>query len=133
METTHPRRPISYDLWTDEAEPRLIGGRRDDGEIIFPFPSGDAAQAMERVALSRSGLLWSWTLQGFEPKEPYCGPKPFTPYMVGYVELPGEVIVESRLVGLTPQQARIGMAMRLAIIPFDDQRTTYAFRPDLQS
>ena len=36
--------PLARGLWTGEAEPRLIGGRRHaDGQIVFPMPGGDAA------------------------------------------------------------------------------------------
>jgi Predicted nucleic-acid-binding protein containing a Zn-ribbon len=122
--------PIAPGLWTDEAEPRLIGARRPDGEIIFPVPDGDAAAALEPVALSRRGTLWSWTTQSFEPKEPYCGPRPFQPFLVGYVELPGEVIVETRIVEAEPTDLEIGMPMIFTIVPFDDCRATYAFRPE---
>ena len=124
--------PIAPGLWTDEAEPRLIGARRADGEIIFPVPSGDAAALVEPVALSRKGTLWSWTTQGFEPKEPYSGPQPFQPFLIGYVELPGEVIVETRIVDATPSDLFIGMPMTFAVVPFDDARSTYAFRPERQ-
>ncbi len=121
--------PIAAGLWTDEAQPRLIGGKhRTSGEIVFPVPLGDAATHYEPVPLARRGTLWSWTVQSFRPKSPpYAGPEHFTPFALGYVELPGEVIVEARLtqtVGLT-----IGMAMELAIEPFDETRTTFAFRP----
>lgn len=122
--------PIAADLWTDEPDPRLIGARRADGEIVFPVPSGDAADRVEPVALSRRGTLWSWTTQAFEPKEPYNGPQPFEPFLIGYVELPGEVIVETRIVDAKPGDLAIGMPMRLAIVPFDDERSTYAFRPE---
>lgn len=124
--------PIAPGLWTDEAEPRLIGARRADGEIVFPVPSGDAAALVEPVALSRKGTLWSWTTQGFEPKEPYCGPKPFQPFLIGYVELPGEVIVETRIVDASAADLVIGMPMEFAVVPFDDARSTYAFRPERQ-
>lgn len=123
-------RPIAEGLWTDEPQPRLIGARRDNGEISFPMPAGDAASAVEPVALSRHGKLWSWTTQSFEPKAPYNGPQPFQPFLIGYVELEGEVIVESRLVGIEPKDLRIGMAMELTIIPFDAERATFAFRPE---
>lgn len=120
--------PIAPGLWTDEPAPRLIGGRSPDGRIRFPRPEGDAAAAFEPVALSRLGRLWSWTVQRFEPKRPpYDGPTPFAPYMLGYVELPGEVIVETRLVDI--DAPRIGMAVELAIVPFDATRATFAFRP----
>jgi uncharacterized protein len=129
-------RPISEGLFTDEAEPRLIGGRRlADGQIVFPMPSGGEAAFYEPVALSRQGTLWSWTVQRFRPKSPpYAGPEAFEPYAVGYVELPGEVIVESRLTELDLGNIRSGMAMELAIVPFHGDPdgtivTTYAFRP----
>ncbi len=124
--------PVAPGLWTDEAEPRLIGARRGDGEIVFPVPDGDAAALVEPVALSRRGTLWSWTTQGFEPKEPYSGPQPFQPFLIGYVELPGEVIVETRIVDANPADLIIGMPMEFAIILFDDARSTYAFRPERQ-
>ena len=122
--------PIAPGLWTDEAEPRLIGARRPDGEIVFPVPSGDAAALVEPVALSRKGTLWSWTTQGFEPKEPYSGPQPFQPFLIDYVELPGEVIVETRIVDASATDLVIGMPMEFAVVPFDDARATYAFRPE---
>ena len=122
--------PIAPGLWTDEPEPRLIGGRRSDGTIVFPLPAGDAGAAVEPVALSRRGTLWSWTTQDFEPKQPYAGPKPFEPYVIGYVELPGEVIVEARIVDAAPADLTIGMAMELVIAPFDERRATFAYRPE---
>ena len=121
--------PIAAGLWTGETPPRLIGGRRkSDGEIVFPMPNGDSAALHDAVPLSRTGTLWSWTIQSFRPKSPpYDGPEAFEPFALGYVELPGEVIVETRLT--RTDNLRIGMAVELAIIPFDATRNTYAFRP----
>ena len=122
--------PVAPGLWTYDL--RLIGGRGPDGRIRFPLPEGDAAAAFEPVALSRTGTLWSWTVQRFEPKRPpYQGPEPFAPYMVGYVELPGEVIVAARLVDIAEPQ--IGMPLTLQIIPFDTDRSTFAFGPSSSS
>lgn len=130
------KRPIAEGLFTDEAEPRLIGGRRlSDGRIVFPMPSGGEAVFYEPVPLSRKGTLWSWTVQRFRPKSPpYAGPEAFEPYAVGYVELPGEVIVESRLADVAFDRIHSGMAMELVILPFTSDPdgtivTTYAFRP----
>jgi uncharacterized OB-fold protein len=118
--------PIASGLWTDETPPRLIGGRGPDGAIRFPVPGGDAGADYEPVPLSRTGTLWSWTVQRFEPKRPpYDGPVPFRPFMLGYVELPGEVIVETQLFGI--DSPRIGMPVQLIIVPFDDRRSTFAF------
>lgn len=120
--------PIAADLWTEE--PRLIGGRGTDGRIRFPMPVGDAAAGFEPVPLSPTGTLWSWTIQNFEPKRPpYQGPVPFQPYMVGYVELPSEVIIAAQIVDVA--EPCIGMPLALRIVPFDDVRSTYAFGPIL--
>jgi uncharacterized protein len=121
------------DLWTNEAAPRLIGGRLPNGKIIFPYPQGDAARDTEVYPLSRTGTLWSWTRQDFQPKAPYTGPEPFEPFLIGYVELPGEVIVETRIVDAVLEDLQLGMAMEFLVVPFDKQRSTYAFRPEKKS
>jgi uncharacterized OB-fold protein len=89
---------------------------------------------MQERFLSRHGSLWSFTVQGFRPKEPYSGPEEFEPYGVGYVELPGEVIVEARLTENDAEVLEIGADMELVVVPFrrDDDGNdvvTYAFRP----
>lgn len=126
--------PIAEDLWTDEAEPRLVGGRLASGTVIFPMPEGDAANGVERWPLSRKGKLWSFTRQDFRPKSPYEGPgegpHDFVPYLLGYVELPGEVIVESLIVDARLEDLRLGMPMELVIVPFNSKHTTFAFRPE---
>lgn len=129
-------RPIAADVFTTGGDPRLIGGRSHaDGRIVFPMPGGGEAALYDPVLLSPRGKLWSYTVQRFRPKSPpYTGPDAFTPYAVGYVELPGEVIVESRLVDVDLEKLRCGIDMELTIIPFaaDPDGTiviTYAFRP----
>ncbi|MYM00073.1 DNA-binding protein [Novosphingobium sp. FGD1] len=109
-------RAIAEGLFTDEAEPRLIGGRdRETGRIVFPCPP---SAAYEPVALSREGTLWSYTVQRYRPKSPpYAGPEAFRPWIVAYVELPGEVIVEAPLHGVGLDDARIGMPVRFAPAP----------------
>jgi uncharacterized OB-fold protein len=123
--------PVAEGLWTDEAQPRLIGGRhRRTGEIVFPMPGGDAAQHFEPVPLSRTGTLWSWTSQDFRPKSPpYAGPEAFTPFLLGYVELPGEVIVETRIVGARLAELKLGLPMELVLTEFAPGRSTFAFQP----
>ena len=127
--------------WPDE-NPRLLGSRcRDCGTHVFPS-QGSCPRCtgtdVEVVPLERRGRLWAWTIQGFPPKAPpYRGPADpaeFRPFGVGYVELPGQVRVESRLTVADPTQLRSGMEMELAIVPFavdDDGRVllTFAFRP----
>lgn len=130
--------PIDPELWSNDAEPHLMGGRLPNGEIVFPMPQGDAARDVEPYKLSRKGALWSWTRQDFCPKEPYegpgsgpdAGPQDFKPYLLGYVELPGEVIVESRIVDAELEELKLGMPMEFCVVPFNERHTTFAFRPE---
>jgi hypothetical protein len=114
-------KPIAEGLFTDESPPRLIAGRdRRSGRLVFPLPPGDE---FEPYPLSRSGRIWSYTIQRFRPKSPpYRGPEAFTPYAVAYVELPGELIVEGRLVGAEFDEIEIGMPVELVQIALDPAR-----------
>jgi uncharacterized OB-fold protein len=89
---------------------------------------------MDERLLDRRGTLWTWTIQGFRPKDPYDGPAEFTPYGVGYVELPGQVMVEALLTENDGDRLSIGAPMELAIVPAGadadgHDRVTFAFRP----
>ena len=133
-------RPVGEGLFTWPADdPQLIGSRCEGcGVVAFPqqdsCPSCTGTQVSPYL-LSRTGTLWTWTIQGFRPKSPpYEGPVDFEPYPVGYVELPGEVKVESLLVDVEPGALAIGMPMELTIVPFpssvtDEPLVTFAFRP----
>ncbi len=125
-------------LRMDGATPVLLGGRaRDGGAYAFPMPTGPAAARYEETPLKSEGVLWSYTVQRFPPKTPFKGeldPKKFKPYAVGYVELPGQIIVETRIKTDNFAALRIGMPMRLTtdiVAPADgaSQLLTYAFEP----
>jgi uncharacterized protein len=128
--------PIAERLFVETPEgPRLIGGRQGD-VVVFPLPEGPEGERYAPVLLSASGNLWSWTVQRFAPKSPpYQGadsPETFVPFVLGYVELPGETIVETRLVNVEPAQLKIGQPMRLKLVPFatkSGDRLIYAFEP----
>ena len=134
------RVPIAEGIFTWPAdEPRLIGGRCGACEIVT-FPAQDscprcASTKMSEHPLARRGRLWAWTTQEFPPPSPpYTGPTgdEFVPYGVGYVELGGEVRVESRLT--ETEGLENGMEMELVLVPFrtDDagnEVVTFAFRP----
>lgn len=121
-------RAIADGLFTDEPLPRLVGGRdRDSGRIVFPCPEGSGYEA---VPLNREGTLWSYTVQRFRPKSPpYAGPEAFSPWAVAYVELPGETIVEARLVDVAFEDIRIGMPLRLVQVPLDPEAADGVFIP----
>lgn len=93
---------------------------------------------MVSVALARAGRLWSFTIQGFEPKAPYTSDGPFRPYGVGYVDLAAEggdaVLVEGRLTEADPLALHIGEDMDLTFFPFrrdgaGNDVVTFAFMP----
>ena len=114
----------------------LAGSRcRTCATVAFPRQSSCSRCAgvdIEAHALPTEGTLWAFTEQLFPPKPPYAvqGAE-FRPYYVGYVDLAGEVIVESRIVA-TAGSLRIGQPVRLvteAFTPAGDV-VTYAFTPD---
>ncbi|MBV1691052.1 OB-fold domain-containing protein [Novosphingobium sp. G106] len=125
-------RAIAEGLFTDDAPPRLIGGRhRETGRIVFPCPESNDYEAWP---LRRDGTLWSYTVQRYRPKSPpYAGPEDFAPWAVAYVELPGETIVEARLANVGLDEVRIGMSLELTQIPLDPDATDgvliHAFQP----
>jgi uncharacterized OB-fold protein len=101
------------------------------------MPAGAEARRYDEVALSPRGRLWSYTVQRFPPKSPFQGeqdPAKFKPYAVGYVEIPGEIIVEARLETESFNGLKVGLPMELVIVPFrltpeGDEVVTYAFKP----
>jgi uncharacterized OB-fold protein len=133
-------RPVAENLFVEvRGEVRLIGSECEQcGVITFPrqasCPRCTSLDIRERL-LARRGTLWSWTIQCFPPKSPpyvVADPDAFEPYGVGYVELPGEVRVETRLTVADPELLSIGMPMELTLIaaPGDDEGVvTFAFEP----
>lgn len=131
-------RSVVDQVLVDDDGPRLVGAQCSTCETTtFPAPSGCprcTSTTLERVLLPTTGRLWTWTVQGFRPKAPYRGPEPFEPYGVGYVEFPGQCIVEGRLTTTDLDQLVIGRPMRLTTVVFavDDDGTdltTFAFEP----
>jgi uncharacterized OB-fold protein len=134
--------PIAEDLFTETPDgPRLIGSRCTRcSTVVFPKATSCPRCGHDEVAehlLARRGPLFTFTTQGFLPKEPYTGPETeesFTGFTVGYVELPDEVMVETRITEPDASRLAIGMEMELVIVPFrtdpdGTEVTTYAFAP----
>ncbi|WP_426573982.1 Zn-ribbon domain-containing OB-fold protein [Aquihabitans sp. McL0605] len=133
---------FAEDVFTWPAdEPQLIGSRCEQC-AAHTFPSQGSCPRcgsleMARHLLPRQGTLWTFTTQGFLPKEPYLGGETnetFQPFGVGLVQLGDEIRVEARLTEADPEQLRIGMEVRLVIVPFrsDPDGTeimTFAFEP----
>ena len=137
-----PQRIVAEGLveWPSD-QPRLHASRCDACSFVT-FPALDAcpscgSDTVTPTLLSGQGVLWTWTRQRFQPKNPpYLGreeARDFVPYGVGFIELP-EGRIEARIEGPIDQELRIGMPMELTVTPFatDEDGTevlTYAFRP----
>ncbi len=127
--------PVAANLFTTAPTLRLLGGRhRDSGKIVFPLPDDPAYESIE---LPARGTLWSFTIQRFAPKSPpYRCADAFLPFAVGYVELPGALIVESRLTDVEFDSLHVGMPMQLTTLLIGaagpEAREAYAFRPSTE-
>ena len=105
--------PVASHLFTWPSDsPRLLASRCTDcANHMFPVQAGCSkcgGASTATVELANRGTLWTWTVQSYPPKAPpYAGnvdPETFEPYGVGYVELDGKLLVESRLTVADPEQ-----------------------------
>jgi uncharacterized protein len=100
----------------------LIAGRRkSDGHLRFPVPHGPEAHLYERIPLAEEGALWSFTVQRFRPKSPpyaAADSADFDPFVVGYVELPEQLIIQTRIETANVPALHIGMKMRAGTTTF---------------
>ncbi|CDO31177.1 Zn-ribbon domain-containing OB-fold protein [Mycolicibacterium porcinum] len=117
--------------------------RRSSGAVKFPaerpelFDGAPEIQGdIEAIELSTEGTLYTYTTQQFPPPLPYKGnrdPKVFKPYVVGFVELPEGVLVETLIIGATPDELRIGQSLVSTTTTLEtedgDSLVTFAFRP----
>jgi uncharacterized OB-fold protein len=137
--------PVADNLFREADDGvHLVGGRCTGCDaVMFPIRSScnqcDGGEVREEL-LPRRGTVWTWTTQSFLPKAPYIGnetDEDFRGYVVGYVELPGACLVETRIDVPADQAGRlapIGTEVESVAIDFPCQPEgelfhTYAFRP----
>ncbi len=99
-----------------------------------PNPACDS-DALEPVALSRRGTVWSYTENRYAPPPPYPSPDPFEPFAVAAVELAGEglIVLGKVVAGTLAPDLKVGMEMELTteVLFTDDdgiERIVYAWR-----
>jgi len=105
-------------------EPHLLGTRCKSCRTVF-FPKetwfcknpGCTSSDFEEVPLGRTGTLWSFTSNAYQPPAPYVSPDPFVPYLVAAVELPSEklVVLGQVVPGVDISSLRAGMQMELVL------------------
>ena len=135
--------PITDGLFTWPSDaPRLLASRCTKcGNHVFPTQrdcpkcSGDSTEIVE---LGARGTLWTWTVQSFIPKSPpFAGDTDaatFRPFGVGYIDIEGKLLVESRLTVSDPNELAIGQTFELVIDPLytndaGEEVVTFAFAP----
>ena len=123
--------------------PHLIGARCGEcGTYVFPpratgCPNPACANdGLDAVPLARTGTLWSYTENRYQPPPPYPQTDPFEPYALAAVELAGEglVVLGKTASGVLAAELQVGMTMELAIEPLyvdddGDERTVYVWKP----
>ncbi len=137
--------PVVPGIWEDSPDgPRLVGSRcADCNTHAFPPQKGCqrcSGTNTETALLANEGTLWTFTIQGFPPKSPpYIGDTTsFVPFGVGYVELAGQVKVETRLTESDPEKLEIGMPMKMVLHHLTNDAdgnslVTFAFAPTATS
>ena len=120
-----PKLPAMDGWFTmDAAAPHLLGSRCTQCKSYF-FPKETlfcrnpscAGREFEDVPLSRTGTLWSYTTNHYQPPAPYVSPDPFVPYTVAAVELAAErmVVLGQLAHGVDPKTLKVGMTVELVL------------------
>lgn len=126
----------------DARQPHLLGSRCTKCKSYF-FPKeallcrNPACMGTEfaEVPLSRTGKLWSFTTNHYQPPAPYVSPDPFVPYSVAAVELSEErmVILGQVAAGVDPKTLTVGMQMELVLEPLyaeaDKEYVVWKWKP----
>ena len=113
--------PVAEGLFGDMDGTCALIGSRCTGCGTHFFPSRkhccnpDCADSLlEAVALSRRGVLYSYTIQSYRPPGLFRM-DPWAPYALGVVELPEGLRVMSMLACRNPQSLRIGMELEFRV------------------
>lgn len=132
---------IADGLFRVDGDRAVLLGSRRRGSGVVKFPAErpelfDGTEDIEPIELATEGTLFTFTTQEFPPPLPYKGkrrPDEFRPYIVGYVELPEGVLVETLIVAAQPDALSIGQKMvsTTTLFETEDGQTflTYAFAP----
>ena len=127
----------------DEKAPALLGSRCTScGSYFFPPPLGTfcrnpdcQGETFEKVPLSRTGRIWSFTNACYQPPEPFVPDDPYVPFAIAAVELEREkMIVLGQVVsGIGVESLRVGMSVELVLETLyrdaDADRVVWKWKP----
>lgn len=126
--------PAIEGWFTTEPEPHLVGLRCTScSTVVFPpdalgCPNPACTGELERVPLSRTGTVWSWSVNHYAAPKPYVSPDPFEPYTVVAVELKDEAMVVLGQLSHTadPETLSVGDEVEITVEPlFEDDENTH--------
>ncbi len=130
-----PIRPAVDGWFVSEPAPALLGAKGTaTGSYFFPTAVATSAnphdpfEDREPTTLSRTGTVWSWSTNHYQPPAPYVAPDPFVPYTVVAVELAAEQMVVLGLLdeGVDPAQLRAGLEVELVVgTLFEDEEAVH--------
>lgn len=126
----------------NEAAPALIGTRCTSCKTYF-FPKEIVAcrnpacmsTDLKEVELSRTGRIWSFTNNCYQPPAPYMSPDSFEPYAIAAVELAEEKMVVLGQVadGLKVEDLKAGAEVELVLDTLyeddDNEYMVWKWRP----
>lgn len=135
MSTGKPQVPAVEGWFTTGDAPALLGSKcRKCGSFFFPKESffcrnpHCSGDEFDEVPLSRTGKIWSYTTNHYQPPAPYESPEPFVPYTVAAVELDAEkmVVLGQVASGVDPDTLTTGTEMELVLESlFEDDDNDY--------
>ena len=120
-----PQAPAVEGWYTmDSEQPHLLGSCcKDCGTYYFPKqsnycknPNCDSTE-FEEVELSRTGKIWSYTNNCYQPPEPYMSADPFKPYAIAAVELDKEkmIVLGQVVTGVTVDDLKVGDEVEMVL------------------
>lgn len=122
---TPPEAVPAIEGWfTTDGDPRLVGTRCTGcGTVAFPPTEGLCrnpacrCREVERVPLTRTGVVWSCTDAQYQPPPPYIADEPYQPFALAAVELAddGLVVLGQVASGYGVEDLHVGQPVELVI------------------
>ena len=118
------RVPAVEGLFAETAQgPRLLGSTCSSCQTSY-FPRSAqchnpdcAGSDMQPAEFGPRGTLWSYAVQNYPPPPPVVWEKPYRPYAVGLVDMPGGLRVLGRIATADPMAVEVGCEVELVLEP----------------